>query len=169
MNFNEWLAKLRALFSVLPQDESGAGDDDAPQGDESGQLRAQLDALKSKQRQVDAASFADGEIRARRAYPAERGPLIAAFAQAADDDERHPDLARFGDDTPISRIDALRSLLAARTPHPLTDELLDPNRAAKALFHEQKTGAEVNADTRRAELLSQTHMGREILKTEKGK
>lgn len=171
MNFKEWLAKLRALFSALPPgDESGEGETTAGSADDADQLRSQIDALLAKQRQIEAASFADGEIRARRAYPSERAPLIAAFMRAMDDDAEHPDLARFTTgDAPATRVATLKAMLAARTPHVLTDELLDPSRAARALFHEAQTSAESSAELRRAELLSQTQMGRDILKTEKGK
>jgi len=168
MNVKEWLSRMRALFSTMPSADS----DDLLEPDtqvDGAALRAELEELRARQRMADAAAFADTEIRARRAFPSERNPLIAAFMQAASDDERIPATATFSDEPQASRVDALRALQAARTPHPLTEELLDPSRSAKALFHEQKTGAEIDSDARRTELLSQTRLGRDILKTEKGK
>jgi hypothetical protein len=170
MNVKEWLTRLRVLFSSMPTadaDDTNANIPEERQDQPS--LLAEIEALRADRRKADATAFADNEIRSRRAFPAERNPLIAAFLQAAVDDERLPAIATFNDETPINRVESLRALQGARPPHPLTEELLDPARPAKALFHEQKTGAEIDPETRRAELLSQTRLGRDILKTEKRK
>jgi hypothetical protein len=173
MTFKEWLTRLRALFSSMPPDSDDTGEIAAEQPDateDEASLRTEVDRLRARARMADAVTFADTEIHARRAYPAEREPLIASFLQAAEDDERLPSPATFGSDAPVSRVGSLRALLAARMPHALTEELLDPSKPARALFHEQKTGAQAQgAEVRRAELLSQTRLGRDILKMEKGK
>lgn len=145
-------------------------------------MQARLDALEAERvaaaqsrRAQDAASFAQGEIDACRAVPAEKPFLIAAFNTAARDDDAEALSVTFsvGDETREvpSRVELLRALCAARTPHALTTEVLF-DASGKVMFdasgrvrvREQTPGDGPMSAERRAELLNLTPMGREILK-----
>jgi hypothetical protein len=84
-----------------------------------------LAASRIKRLGGEAAAFADEQIRKRKAFPAERQALIAAFARAAEDDATAPTVVTFGegkDQKTGGRVDLLRSVYASRTPHELTVE-----------------------------------------------
>jgi hypothetical protein len=116
----------------------------------------------------DAAIFADAEIAAKRALPADRAALMAEFADAAEDDAAHPRTVTFskdGAEATGTRVDALKARHAARAPHVLTDELLRDGDA-EALFN--RTRAETAkegemSDERRKELLAKTPLGQAII------
>ena len=85
--------------------------------------RMKIDAIRK-----DAESFADAAIAARRAYPAERVNLIAAFSQAAQDDAAAPATVNFSVGTDAktgTRLDAFRALVTGRPAHSLTTESIE--------------------------------------------
>jgi len=75
-----------------------------------------------------AATWAEAEIAAFRALPSERAALIAAYADAATDDQAAPRVVSFtgkdGAETTGNRVDALKARQAARPQHMLTQEQL---------------------------------------------
>ena len=88
-------------------------------------MRAELDRLRAQSREgipAAAAAFADAEVRAGRALPAESDTLAAAYTEAAQDDADFP---RAGHAT---RVERLIQRQAARPAHALTTETI-PVRA----------------------------------------
>lgn len=77
-------------------------------------LKSANEALKAENRRTAAAAFADAEIKAGRAYPAEKAAMVAAFEQAAKDDDAAPATITFAEGQSGSRVDALKALYAAR-------------------------------------------------------
>lgn len=117
----------------------------------------ELDRLKAKDRERDAEAFADEQIRAYRALPAEKPLLMAAFSQAvADDAASAPSTVTFSvegkpvsgslgdlltagfstDGKPVegTRVNLLRATLAARPGHDLTTEMIDADAVGKSPF-----------------------------------
>jgi hypothetical protein len=124
---------------------------------ELARLRDREETRERERTAERAAAFADAEIAASRAYPAERATLIAAFTEAAEDDRANPREVTFsvGEETKKgTRVDALLARHAARTPHTLTGEqvrdggILPMNRADQ--------GAAKMAADRKERLLSLT-------------
>lgn len=95
------------------------------------QLEAELEALRKKDIQRDAEKFAEAEIKAERAFPAEKEALVALFMQAAIDDKANEAKIGFnngGEAVQLGRVDALKALYAVRKPHNLTyEEVSDLN------------------------------------------
>jgi hypothetical protein len=92
------------------------------------ELEAELAKLREKEVAREAEGFADAEIKAERAFPAERETLIALFTQAYKDDSTAGTKVTFKDgdkDVEVSRVDALKSLYSVRKPHNLTKEELE--------------------------------------------
>jgi hypothetical protein len=134
---------------------------------------AQVATFRAETISRDAAAFADGEVAAGRAYPAEREAIIALFSAAAEDDATHGQ-ASFSNGAKGSRVDALKAAYAQRPPHGLTRELLAQTvnaGGATALPNQATTefsGAEKPiTPERRAQLLRLTAIGREVLASEK--
>ena len=91
------------------------------------ELEAELAKLRANEIKRDAEAFADAEIKAERAFPAERETLVSLFSQAAKDDAASKVDVAFKngeEDTTGSRVDALKALYAVRKPHNLTKEEL---------------------------------------------
>lgn len=85
--------------------------------------QAEIATLREERITSQAAAFADGEIAASRALPAERAALLASFAQAAKDDAAIGGVVTFaaGAETKEgTRVDALIAFCAARPAHTLT-------------------------------------------------
>lgn len=84
-----------------------------------------------------ATAFADGEIAAGRAFPAEKHALIAAFKNAVADDRSAPRTVTFADaegkEQTGSRVDALRARQGLRTPHGPTPVTMSDERKKKLL------------------------------------
>jgi hypothetical protein len=102
-----------------------------------------------------AATFADAEINALRAVPAERDGLVAAFTDAATDDSSTPRTVTFsvnGEQKEGSRVDALRARQAARTPHTLTKEQVAEGTVLMAQRPANTAPVKMSAE-RKAELL----------------
>lgn len=125
------------------------------------------DAARERERIVEkAAVFADTEIGAKRALPAERDALLDTYVVAAEDDAAHPRTVTFskdGAEATGTRVDALKARHAARAPHVLTEELLRDGDA-QALFNRTSTAKEGDvSDERRRELLAKTPLGQAII------
>jgi hypothetical protein len=116
---------------------------------EKEQMRQRLEAIERERVAEKAAAFADGEILAGRAYPAERAALIAAFAEAADDDRTSPRTVTFavGEETRQgSRVEALVARQTARTPHALTEERLADARVVPSAAPDTGAPAKMSAE-----------------------
>lgn len=77
--------------------------------------------------ETDATAWADGEITARRALPAERDTMIALFTQATLDDAADAGLAKFSEGAKKvggCRVEVLRKSLLSRPAHTLYAEFL---------------------------------------------
>lgn len=139
---------------------------------EKERMAQELAAMRAEQRQGQAEAFAEEQIRANKALPAERPALIAAFAQALADDEAQPATVTFtatdGKEARGNRVDALKALFAARPAHELTKELLQGGGAgdAQALFNKDKTDDQdkpMDAEKKK-KLMEATPLGQACLK-----
>ncbi len=141
---------------------------------------AQIARINAERIQDQAVAFAEGELLAGRATPAEAELLLALYAQAAHDDAERP-AAALGEGK--SRVSHLKATQALRAPHGLTQEQLDATQdgaAAAAAFdpsklralatpatvapvttrdEKPKTTADVSED-RRTSLLNKSQVGR---------
>jgi len=142
----------------------------APDPKESVEFKAaqeEIARLKAAQIVTDAAAFADGEIAASRALPAERAALIAAFSQAAKDDAALGGAVTFasGDATTEgTRVEALIALVGARSAHTLTQPAATATRVVENVSTTAPFGAEQPmSEDRRRELHMQTPEGRAFL------
>jgi hypothetical protein len=144
-------------------------------------LARQVAVLQADLRHKEAVSFAEAEITAMRAFPAEKVALVALFEQSMLDDQQDGGkagaLATFGDgNTQASRVDALKKFCASRVSYAsLTKEQLASQIEAKqaegiALFqltNKQETETGDNGkltEAKRTELLGMTSIGRDVLK-----
>ncbi len=103
--------------------------------------REMIAALNAARIQDQAVAFAESELLAGRATPAEAEPLVALYAQAAHDDAERP-AAVLGEGK--SRVSHLKATQALRAPHGLTQEQLDATQdgaAAAAAFDPSKLRA----------------------------
>jgi len=103
--------------------------------------REMIAALNAARIQDQAVAFAESELLAGRATPAEAEPLVALYAQAAHDDAERP-AAALGEGK--SRVSHLKATQALRAPHGLTQEQLDATQdgaAAAAAFDPSKLRA----------------------------
>ena len=113
-------------------------------------LQAEIAELKAERTREKAVAFAEGEIRAGRAYPAERAAIIAQYVQAASDDAAHGGAVTFADgQTTGTRVEALTALFAARTPHGLTSEQVRVAAAGGQVLANQQTTDFANPDGER--------------------
>jgi hypothetical protein len=131
--------------------------------------------------QREAALFAEEQVRAQKATPAELEKLAAAFAQAMRDDQRHESVTFTGADgqeQKTSRVQQLRDVYEARPAGLLQNALLPDGQngqGAAAIFNKQETervgpdGKKVDgglsAERRRA-LLEGSSLGRAIVRDE---
>ena len=119
-------AKVKAEAEAVVEEETEEVEhsEDKP-SDRELQLEAELTELRSKEVEREAEKFADAEIRAERAYPAEREAMIALFKQSYIDDSNSEAKITFkSGDTEIegNRVDALKALYSLRKPHFMTYE-----------------------------------------------
>jgi len=125
--------------------------------------RAALQKEREARVRQEAEAFADVQVRDRRALPAEKPALLAAFTRAALDDLENPAVVTFAEGKTGSRVEALKALFAARPQHQLTEEQL---RAAaeggQVLFN--GGGDAAKAAARKKELMGMTPLGRACLK-----
>lgn len=130
-------------------------------------LKAELAKSNAARITSDATHFAESQIAAHKALPAEREAMIAAFTQAAQDDGQRGAVT-FADGKTSSRVEQLKAMFAARPAHTLTTELITTSESG-ALFNKDTQPREGDASKpmsqeRRAELLGLTAVGREVLK-----
>lgn len=90
----------------------------------------QIFKINAARIQDQAVAFADGEMLAGRATPAEEEHLVALYAQAAHDDADRP-AAALGEGA--SRVGHLKATQALRSPHGLTGERLADDTDAEDL------------------------------------
>lgn len=90
----------------------------------------QIFKINAARIQDQAVAFADGEMLAGRATPAEAEHLVALYAQAAHDDADRP-ASTLSDGA--SRVGHLKATQALRSPHGLTGERLAADTDAEAL------------------------------------
>jgi hypothetical protein len=174
--FMAWLGgegdENAAQFAADPPKAAAAAVDppkvETPPDAEKIALMARIATMEKERIAEKAAVFADGEIAAKRALPAEKAILVAAFVDAAEDDAAHPRTVTFtkGDATVTgTRVDALMARYAARQPHVLTEELLTDSDA-QALFNKARSTSAKDGEMtpeRRKELLSKTALGQTII------
>ena len=129
------------------------------QSDQSAKI-AELEARIAQQRQAQiataAASFADGAVRERKAYPAEHAALVAAYVQAAQDDDARP----VGGDT-RTRVAQLQALVEQRPAHSLSGELIASGAGGELATN---AGPQPMSEARKQALLAATPMGQAALK-----
>jgi hypothetical protein len=118
-------AKVEAEPVVEEVEEVEHSEEENKPSERELQLEAELAELRSKEVDRDAEKFADEEIRAERAYPAERNAMIALFGQLSKDDSKSEAKVSFNNgDTDVegSRVEALKALYSLRKPHFMTYE-----------------------------------------------
>lgn len=130
--------------------------------------QAEIATLREERIATQAAAFADGEIAASRALPAERAALLATFAQAAKDDAAIGGVVTFAAGTETkegTRVDALVALCAARAAHTLTKPAPQGEaRVIDNIITSAKFGGEQPmSEVRKKELHMQTPEGRAFL------
>lgn len=140
--------------------------------DEVKRLRAELAKAQAERITSDATHFADAQIAAHKALPAEREAIIAAFTQAAQDDAAHG-VVTFADGKTASRVALLTAAYTARPAHTLTQELIADatvtagGAGTAVAFNQQQTprtdAAKPMTPERRKELLQDTDLGRAVL------
>lgn len=138
---------------------------------------AEIERLRGERRALAATAWADGEIAAHRAMPAQKEGMIALFSQlAADDEKAQGGVVVFtAGQQPISRVDALRALFGGFTPDARFRELM-AQQEGKANFsltsptttRTGETGVPPSPERRR-ELLAKTEEGRKVLEAEKAR
>lgn len=126
-------------------------------------LRAALAAERASRIQGEAVAFADGEIAAQRAYPAEREVMVAAYVQAAQEDLAVPWPAQFAVNRATSRVALLRAQYGARPAHSLTSELVGGETVLPSDPAPKSPGMTAE---RRLELLNKTYIGRAVAQKE---
>lgn len=77
-------------------------------------MKGEIEALKAERRLALAGAFAEAEIKAHRAYPAERASIVAAFNQALLDDEASQAVITFAEGKTGGRAETMRAMFAAR-------------------------------------------------------
>lgn len=122
-------------------------------------LEAQLATARTAEIVTRSAAFADGAIRDRRAFPAERAALVAAYTQAAQDDDRAP--VGDGQQTRVAQIEAL---MTTRPQHSLSEEVI-ASGAAGILENDAGKSKQMTQERRRA-LLAMTPLGQAVLAKE---
>ncbi len=130
--------------------------------------QAEIATLREERIASQAAAFADGEIAASRALPAEHAALLATFAQAAKDDAAIGGVVTFAAGTETkegTRVDALVALCAARPAHTLTQPApTGEARVIDNIITSAKFGGEQPmSEERKRELHMQTPEGRAFL------
>ncbi len=135
-------------------------------------LKLEMDTLKkqlAEQRRVQietqAAAFADGTVRDRRALPAERQQLYESYLLAAEDDAAHGAVT-FADGKQGTRVSRLETLTQARPQHDLTVEQVITNEAG-ALGNDA-TKAKMSEERHEA-LLAMTPLGQAVLERKRAK
>lgn len=129
-------------------------------------LRAALAQERASRIQAEAAAFADGEIAARRAYPAEREVIIAAYVQAAQEDITAPWPATLSVNGAANRVALLQAQYGARPAHELTTETVGGATVIPTSSNGDKPDAATMSEDRKQALLNMTHLGRAVAQKE---
>ena len=150
-----------------------AGMTDAERADFAA-LRADNDRLKAAAITKDAEAFADQAIAARRAFPAERQNIVAAFSQAAQDDAATPATVNFSVGTDAktgSRLDAFRAFVTGRPAHGLTSETIETAAFSGGAIipsaHNGEALDQEKIDAQVKRMLESTSIGQSILASKK--
>jgi len=134
-------------------------------------LKARIAAMEQQGIHDKACAFAETMVVEKRAVPAERETIIAAFKQAGNDDLAHPQTVTFSDGSEHTRLDVMRAQYTGRPAHLLTEEVLkDPKFAV--LFAEVTKPAkteETLTEEEHKRLLSLTPIGRTALAERNGR
>lgn len=144
--------------------------------EKTAQMAAQNEAQATERRKeqearvaAEAVNFADSEILAYRAMPAQRDQLIEAYRTAARDDMANPNLVSFGTEQ-VTRIEQLKRIQRSREPYHVGVEGVPQNDLANltALFNAQTApppagGNAIPTEDRRKQLLAMTQLGRQAL------
>lgn len=147
--------------ATAPTQASEPNAEQTAQATRLAEVETQLAAARSTQITQAAAMFADGAIRDRRAFPAERAALISLAIQAAQDDDARPAAAR-----QPNRVAQLEASIAARPQHSLSQELIATG--AGGILEASDAGKPMTEERRR-QLLSMTPLGQAALKVERAK
>lgn len=134
---------------------------------------AKVARLEAERIQSEAVAFADKQIGAHKALPAERESIITAYTQALEQDVAHGPVT-FADGSTKAHVASIAALYEARPALDTLFESMVPGSTA-ALFNQERTpskdrtpGAEEPLDPKRREkFLSQTAQGRAMLQKEK--
>jgi cation transport regulator ChaB len=147
-------------------------------------MKAEQDALKAENQRIrleriqdQAAAFADEQIHAKKAFPAERDALVADFVQRASDDlVLEPATVSFKDaegkdqTRKLSRVDMLRADFVARPAHALDIERLKPDELAVLSNRSETETKDKPADDKRVKQLAEmTPLGRATFAEKNGK
>lgn len=136
--------------------------------DEQAALKAENQRIRLERIHDQAVAFADDQIRAKKAFPAERAAIVADFVQRASDDlVLEPATVTFKDaegkeqSKKSSRVDMLRADFDARPAHALDIERLKPEELAVLSNRSETDTANKPADDKRVkELAEMTPLGR---------
>jgi ClpP class serine protease len=142
--WSQFVAALGGNEDGIPPAPPAAAAPAAPDP-EVARLKSELERINKERAEErkqahlrEAAAFADAEIAASRAVPAERAEIAAAYFQAAQDDAAAPAVVTFADGKTGTRVEGLQRLHAARPAHGYTQELVgDPSLVA--LFNRETT------------------------------
>jgi hypothetical protein len=137
---------------------------DPVQKQENDQLKQILAAREGSAIEDVAIAFHRDMVRAGKADPAEKDAMIASFAQAIKDDNAGKPTCFSSDGklTEGSRTKNFRDIYAARSVNPLLKAVADGVTANATAFSNSATVAGMTPE-RRAELLSATSMGRDMI------
>ncbi|NWJ46459.1 MAG: hypothetical protein HXX08_11320 [Chloroflexi bacterium] len=125
------------------------------------ELKRANQQLRDKTRYDEAVKFAENEITANRAYPAEKSMMVALYVQAAKDDEgdaKPAGLAQFGETKQqVNRVTALKAMFAVRPSHTyLTQEVIRDIKVdgdGQVLFNKESQQADTPSADRIAKLV----------------
>lgn len=141
--------------------------------------RSDLDGKIAKfaadKREFDAKAWAEKVISTeQKAMPCERPAMIAAYSQFAEDDDANPKTVTFSDNAgkeiSSSRVELLRALFDTRAAHSMFSEALK-DEAVVAMLNKMETAKfadeKKTTDERKAELLGQSALGKQVLASRK--
>lgn len=136
-------------------------------------FEAETNRLRAEGIARDASTFADAALAARRAVPAERANIIAAFTQAATDDASAPAAVSFSIGAEAktgSRVDVLKALIEDRPAHTLTADSAAQFTGAFLLpsaAPSQSEATQADVDAQVSRMLASTIVGQQVLAAKK--
>lgn len=179
--FKDMFGAMQELEAEQPQAEEGTWltattetpAEPAPDAGTAAQLAAAQAELKRHQEAAqqritaDATLFVDAAIKTELILPADRDRVLAAYVQAAQDDQQQPPA-----DPANSRLAFVTWSIQQRTPHGLTREFLPQGQDAQALINRATTPGAAEqpmSEERRQALHKLTPLGREVVANENGR